>query len=257
MAPTDAYAPRRRWTTSPGSSASRTPASCSTGRWSAASRRRCSPSSTTRSTSWSRARGFDEEEADPFAPRDEADRLAASISVSGSQINLAEIAADQDDDRDRDVVRLADPNPLRFIAGRAARTLEGGPHGAAAGPARPGAKPPTHRHVPVGPYRLTVIPSIRGRAAGQIAIQGMVQKQIELTTPTVVRTKGTAGKPLVAIWVYRDNSLVIAHLDFMGSDASSSGTPPGATSSITTTPPTSTTSCSRSAWRPPTSSTRS
>jgi serine/threonine-protein kinase len=45
----------------------------------------------------------------------------------------------------------------------------------------------------------------------------MAQKQIELTTPTV-RTKGTAGKPLVAIWVYGDNSLVIAHLDFMGAE---------------------------------------
>ncbi len=44
----------------------------------------------------------------------------------------------------------------------------------------------------------------------------MAQKQIELVTPTV-RTKGTAAKPLVAIWVYGDHSLVIAHLDFMGS----------------------------------------
>ena len=61
----------------------------------------------------------------------------------------------------------------------------------------------------------TVIPSIRGRAAGQIAIQGMANKQIELITPTL-RTKGSAGKPIVAVWVYRDNSLVIAHLDFMG-----------------------------------------
>jgi serine/threonine-protein kinase len=159
---------------------------------------------------------LDDEEDDPFAPRDEADRLAASISVGGSQINLAEIAADQDDD-DRDVVRLADPNPLRYTQGELHELWKEALTAPQQAQARPGAKPPTHRHVPVGPYRLTVIPSIRGRAAGQIAIQGMVQKQIELTTPTV-RTKGSAGKPLVAIWVYRDNSLVIAHLDFMGSE---------------------------------------
>ena len=80
--------------------------------------------------------------------------------------------------------------------------------------ARPGAKPASHRQVPIGPYRLAVIPSIRGRAAGQVVIQGMSHKQIELTTPTI-RTKGSAKKPIVAIWVYRDHSLVIAHLDFM------------------------------------------
>jgi serine/threonine-protein kinase len=160
---------------------------------------------------------LEDEEADPFAPRDEADRLAASISVDGSRVNLAELAADQADDEGRDVVRLADPNPLRFTQGELHDLWKEALSALQQAQARPGAKPPTHRHVPVGPYRLTVIPSIRGRAAGQIAIQGMAQKQIELTTPTV-RTKGTAGKPLVAVWVYRDNSLVVAHLDFMGSE---------------------------------------
>ena len=82
---------------------------------------------------------------------------------------------------------------------------------------RPGAKPASHRHVPVGPYRLIVIPSIRGRAAGQIAIQGMTNKQIELLTPPV-RTKGSATKPLLAVWVYDDNSLAIVHLDFMNTE---------------------------------------
>jgi serine/threonine-protein kinase len=161
---------------------------------------------------------LEDEEADPFAPRDEADRLAASISAGGSQLNLDEIAADQaEGDRDREVVRLSDPDPLRFTQGELHELWKEALAALQQAQARPGAKPPTHRHVPVGPYRLTVIPSIRGRAAGQVAIQGMAQKQIELTTPTV-RTKGTAGKPLVAIWVYRDNSLVIAHLDFMGSE---------------------------------------
>ena len=66
-------------------------------------------------------------------------------------------------------------------------------------------------------FEWSSFPSIRGRAAGQIAIQGMANKQIELTTPTL-RIRGSPSKALLAIWVYRDNSLVIAHLDFMGSE---------------------------------------
>ena len=79
------------------------------------------------------------------------------------------------------------------------------------GPATP--KAAGHRHIPVGPYRLVVVPSIRGRGAGQVAIQGMANKQIELTTPSF-RTTGSAGKPILAVWIYRDHSLVITHLDF-------------------------------------------
>ncbi len=115
-------------------------------------------------------------------------------------------------------MRLADPDPLRFFQGQlhelwkeALTVLQ------SQAQARPGAKPASHRHVPVGPYRLIVIPSIRGRAAGQIAIQGMTNKQIELTTPPV-RTKGSATKPLLAVWVYDDNSLAIIHLDFMNTE---------------------------------------
>jgi len=157
---------------------------------------------------------LDDEDGDPFAPPpDEMDRL--SVAVTGSQLSLAELEAEQvEADRNKSLIRLADVNPLRFLQGdlhelwkEALQALQAQPQ------TRPGAKPATHRHVPVGPYRLTVIPSIRGRAAGQIAIQGMSNKQIELTTPTV-RTKGSAAKPLLAIWHYLDNSLVIVHLDF-------------------------------------------
>ena len=45
----------------------------------------------------------------------------------------------------------------------------------------------------------------------------MANKQIELTTPSF-RTTGSAGKPILAVWVYRDNSLAIAHLDFKGAE---------------------------------------
>jgi eukaryotic-like serine/threonine-protein kinase len=159
---------------------------------------------------------LEDEEGDPFAPVDDDDRLAASITVD--PVSLEEIASESNPaSRDRSVVRLVDLNPLRFLQGELHELWKEAVTALQQAQLRPGAKPPTHRHVPVGPYRLAVIPSIRGRSAGQVVIQGMAQKQIELVTPTV-RTKGSAGKPLVAIWVYDDHSLVIAHLDFMGSE---------------------------------------
>jgi serine/threonine-protein kinase len=159
---------------------------------------------------------LDDEEADPFAPLpDEMDRL--SVALTGSKISLAELDAEQvAADKNKGLIRLTDPNPLRFLQGELHELWKEALQ-ALQTQTRPGAKPATHRHVPVGPYRLTVIPSIRGRAAGQIAIQGMSNKQIELTTPTV-RTKGSAAKPLLAIWHYLDNSLVIVHLDFKNAE---------------------------------------
>jgi serine/threonine-protein kinase len=161
---------------------------------------------------------LDDEDADPFtAAADEADRLTASLT--GDRVSLAELAAEPaESHKSKSVVQLLDPNPLRFLQSElhelwkeALKALE------SQAQARPGSKPASHRPVPIGPYRLIVIPSIRGRAAGQIAIQGMANKQIELTTPTV-RTKGSGSKPLLAVWVYRDNSLAIVHLDFMNSE---------------------------------------
>jgi eukaryotic-like serine/threonine-protein kinase len=161
---------------------------------------------------------LDEENADPFAhdAPEETDRLTGVLS--GGRVSLVELAAESaPPERAKGVLPLVDVDPLRFSQGElhqlwkeALAALQ------SQVPARPGARPAGHRPVPVGPYRLVVIPSIRGRAAGQIAIQGMPNKQIELTTPTI-RTKGSSSKRLVAIWVYRDNSLVIAHIDFVGS----------------------------------------
>jgi serine/threonine-protein kinase len=162
---------------------------------------------------------LDDDVADPFAPPpDETDRLSVALS-GGTQLSLAELEAEQAAaGRNKNVIRLADVNPLRFLQGDLHELWKEALHALQTqSQNRPGAKLPTHRHVPVGPYRLTVIPSIRGRAAGQIAIQGMINKQIELTTPTV-RTRGSAGKPFLAIWRYVDNSLVIVHLDFKSTE---------------------------------------
>ena len=161
---------------------------------------------------------LDDEAVDPFAPAgpDEADRLA--VSLNASQASLVDLAEAIEPQRGNDLLPLIDPDPLRFFQGQlhdlwkeALVVLQ------RQGPVRPGVKPTGHRHVPVGPYRLIVIPSLRGRAAGQIAIQGMANKQIELLTPPL-RTRGSATKPILAVWVYEDNSLVIIHLDFMNTE---------------------------------------
>jgi eukaryotic-like serine/threonine-protein kinase len=156
---------------------------------------------------------------DPFAPPpDETDRLTTSLGSAA--VSLAELASEPaDSDKGKDLLRLADPNPHRFVQSELhdlwKESLQALQRQATL--AKPGSKPAGHRPVPIGPYRLVVTPSIRGRAAGQIAIQGMANKQIELTTPTL-RTRGSSSKALLAIWLYRDNSLAIVHLDFMNTE---------------------------------------
>jgi eukaryotic-like serine/threonine-protein kinase len=160
----------------------------------------------------------DDDDADPFAKApDEADRLTTALS--GSPVSLVELASEPaGSDKAKHLISLADPNPLRFVQTQLHEFWKEALHALQSqGQARPGSKPAGHRPVPIGSYRLVVTPSIRGRAAGQIAIQGMANKQIELTTPTL-RIRGSASKALLAIWLYRDNSLAIAHLDFMNSE---------------------------------------
>ena len=150
------------------------------------------------------------------APVDETDRLGP---ISASSLDIDELSAAQVR-KERGLVTLAGPDPIRFLQGQlhelwkeAVNTLQ-----SQVRPGGPGAaKPAGHKHIPVGPYRLVVVASVRGRAAGQIAIQGMANKQIEMTTPSF-RTTGSANRPILAVWLYRDNSLVITHLDFQGTE---------------------------------------
>ncbi len=158
-----------------------------------------------------------EEDEDVGAEADEAaDRLSAA--VSGGAIDMDDLAADASrSGQPRSFVPLTHPDPLRFLQGQlhelwkeAVNALQSQ---ARPVPGRPA--PAGHQHIAVGPYRLVVVASLRGRAAGQVAIQGMANKQVEMTTPSF-RTTGSAGKPILAIWLYKDNSLVISHLDFQG-----------------------------------------
>jgi serine/threonine-protein kinase len=158
-----------------------------------------------------------DEQDDEQAPVDEADRLTATLPASA--LNLDELVQEEPG-QDKGLVTLAQPDPVRFLQGQLHELWKEAVNALASQPrAGPSGAPkaPGHKHTPLGPFRLVVVASIRGRAAGQIAIQGMSNKQIELTTPSF-RTTGSAGKPILAVWIYRDNSLVISHLDFHGSE---------------------------------------
>ncbi|WP_435017908.1 serine/threonine-protein kinase [Tundrisphaera sp. TA3] len=123
---------------------------------------------------------------------------------SGS-VSLHELAADVGPEKG--VVRLADPDPIRLTMGQLRELWQE----AAAAMKTPGARV-GHRKTAIGPYHLAVIPSIRGRSAGEVAIQGMGHKQIEMLTPSI-RLGSDSSKPIIAAWVYRDQSLVVTYLD--------------------------------------------
>src|SRR5262249_46650644 len=133
-----------------------------------------------------------------------------SIQDGLSPVSVQDLASDVSGEA-RSLVRLTGPDPVRLTLGE----LNALWREAIAALRDPAAKS-AHRSVPIGPYRLAVIPSVRGRSAGQVAIQGMPNlKQVELLTPSL-RGAGSASRTVVALWTYRDNSLVIAHLDFRG-----------------------------------------
>ncbi|MDR3620305.1 MAG: serine/threonine-protein kinase [Paludisphaera borealis] len=140
---------------------------------------------------------------------DELDPLAARLGA-GAEAARMEAIAEEASPADRDRIELVDADPIRFLQGELHELWK---EAVTAMQKAPGAKAASHRPTAIGPYRLVVIPSIRGTAAGQVAIQGMANKQIELLTPTL-RTSGSRNKPILAVWIYRDNSLLITHYDF-------------------------------------------
>jgi serine/threonine-protein kinase len=78
-----------------------------------------------------------------------------------------------------------------------------------------GNTPASTSGIPVGQYRIAVIPSIRSRSAGQVAIQGMRNKQIEMIVPAF--GGGLPGsRTILAIWTYPNLSLAITFIDHMG-----------------------------------------
>ena len=127
-------------------------------------------------------------------------RLHASSSFHDLATDLA--------NHPKGMIRLANAEPVRLTMGDLREYYQE----AVTALKNPGSRT-GHRHVPIGPYRLAVIPSIRGKSAGQIAIQGMSNKQIEMLTPSI-RLGTTVAKPILAVWVYEEDSLAIAYLDY-------------------------------------------
>jgi serine/threonine-protein kinase len=151
---------------------------------------------------------LEDDEQAAAAAESGADRIASGV---GRGVSLHELAADAVP-ADKGLVRLARPDPYRFTFGEIRELWRE----AVAAIGQTGAKA-GHRAVTVGPYHLAVIPSIRGRNAGQLALQGMRNKQIEMLTPSV-RAGGSASRPVLAVWVYQDASAAIAYLDFKGAE---------------------------------------
>ncbi|MFO0956639.1 MAG: serine/threonine-protein kinase [Isosphaeraceae bacterium] len=161
-------------------------------------------------------------EEDPVLPGDAAviveDEAAPrpSPGVSGTlTINprsFEDIRAEPEDDY-KEVIRLVSPDPVRLNHGElrelnreAVQALHNRTAGAGV------------RGVAVGPYRLVVVASVRGRSAGTLAVQGMKNhKQIELMVPPFIGAT-SASRPIVALWPYRNQSLAISYLDFQGSE---------------------------------------
>ncbi len=138
------------------------------------------------------------------SPEPTVDRPAApSLKVSASK--LQELTEDQA--TERDFIHLADPDPYRFTQGELRDYWK-----EAIAALRSPTDTKGHQPIPVGPYRLAVIASIRGRKAGTVAIQGMPNKQIEILVPSF-QGGGSAAKPILAIWVYQNRSLAITYLD--------------------------------------------
>lgn len=155
------------------------------------------------------SRAEDDEEAG-----DEQDARAARLAQGTEAARIGEIASEPEAEAlVTDAVSLVDVDPIRFLQGELHELWREAAASLGRAPGGPGARPAGHRHTPLGPYRLAVIPSIRGAAAGQVVIQGMPSKQIEMLTPSL-RTAGARNRALIAAWVYDNNSLLLTYSDF-------------------------------------------
>ena len=142
----------------------------------------------------------------------EADRLTAGFAVGAVEPGRA--GRRPGARRPRAWSGLTSPDPLRFTQGELRDAL-------AARRSRPSAQPGAragHRHVP---GRRPVPPGGRPldpRALGRPGRHPGHAQQADRDAHPVLRSGGGAGRPIVAVWVYQDNSLVTSYLDFQSSD---------------------------------------
>ena len=200
-----------------------------------------------------------DDEGRPLRRRGRRGRPPDRHSITGSQVSLAEIAAEPSTPtRTRAVVRLADPDPLRFLQGELhelwKEALTALQSQAQARPGSQAAEPPPRPDRPVSPDRHPLDPRPRRRpdrdpGHGPTSRSSSPPPRSAPRAPPASRS-WPSGSTATTAWSSSTSTS-------WAPSATSSGTPPEATSSISTTRPTSTTSSSPSAWKSPTSSTRS
>lgn len=116
------------------------------------------------------------------------------------------------------LVRLIEPDPVRHTLGELRSLWQEALNALRAPANHKGPSPTVPRGLPVGPYRLVAVASIRARSAGQVVLQGMANKQIELLVPSFTGG-GPGSRVVVAVWVYENSSAVITYTDFRGQQA--------------------------------------
>jgi serine/threonine-protein kinase len=141
-------------------------------------------------------------------PADPEARVAQRLSA-GAGFNPASFHDLEAEPETISLTRLSAPDPVRLNLGELRAMWQ---EGLAALRAPAGSK--AGRTVPIGPYRIAVIPSIRSRAAGTVAVQGMPNKQIEMLVPSFTGG-GSNSRIIAAVWHYENQSLAIAYLDNM------------------------------------------
>jgi serine/threonine-protein kinase len=148
---------------------------------------------------------------EPAATESPEDEEARRISQASGALRAMD-DLDAADSGERELLRLVDPDPVRLTLGEL-RTLWQQAMAAMRTPATAKAPAP----VAIGPYRLAVVPSIRAKAGGLVALQGMPNKQVEMLVPSFTGG-GSNGKVVAALWVYPNSSVVIAYNDHLNDD---------------------------------------
>jgi serine/threonine-protein kinase len=140
---------------------------------------------------------------------DDEEPITESEPVSSLTVSRASLRAitGEESSSSREFIPLVDPDPECFLLGELRELrLE------ALNALKNRSATQGHRIVPVGPYRLAVVPSVRANKAGTVAIQGMPNKQIEMLVPSFAGG-GSNAKPILAVWHYTNKSMVIGYLD--------------------------------------------
>lgn len=159
-------------------------------------------------------------EEDPILPGDAAvhfdeeaeSGLSGALTFSPRSFDDIEVEVDAAG-AGKEVARLISPDPIRLNHGEL-RDL----HREALQALHNRAASTTLKSVPVGPYRLLVVASVRGRSAATVVVQGMKNlKTIEMMTPPFIGAT-SPSRPIVALWLYNDQSLAISHVDFQGNE---------------------------------------